>query len=228
MPTPKQINNWLENKRRALKLSHLEKLDIWVSEKSKFLIYPKDKIPSDLFRNSNMILIVQFGDYLFAKFRSLINDGAVVGLDAQYVNNCLRRPLYVLCAQDSLTFRTVPGSVMLLAKNDMIHLQEGLQIIKNHLKEMKCKFRKKFMIDQCNVERGAVRYVGSSVVLCNFHVQRTINRRLKSMDTDSSKKMMKLVKKIQRCSSEDQLFELIKMMSDQCITKAEKTFYKWC
>ena len=68
-----------------------------------------------------MVVILHFGEALLSQFKMIIAETGIAGLDAQFVNNSLRRPLYILCTQNPISFSTVPGFLMLLAKNDAAH-----------------------------------------------------------------------------------------------------------
>ena len=230
LPTPKQINNWLENKRKKQKYSHLAKLDCWVSKNPANLVYPKHSLPSEDYSLSGQLIIVTtFGDYMLQRFCSIIKEEKVAALDAQYVNNCLRRPLYIFCTQDPLFFRTIPGFIILLAKNDADHLTKALQIIKSFLQEMMVpvEFPPVVMIDQCAVERAAITAIGARSILCNFHVQRTIIKRIKNLPDDSSKALMTHVKRIQRSTNAKEWESNIVSLTKRCRTIKEKQFLTW-
>lgn len=155
-PSPDQIRNWLKNKRKKNHLSVLSNLDLFISDGHENVVFPNkndlSNYPSNLFERENkMIIVMHFGNVLLKKFVEVVTQVGVAGLDAQFCNNSLRRPLYFLCTQDPVTFRTIPGFILLLAKNDKIHLMEALGIVKDFLHSKNCCI-KKFMIDKCETD----------------------------------------------------------------------------
>jgi len=226
-----QINNWLNAKRRKNKSNHLEKLDKWLENPSNTnIVFPtkRENFPSIYYeKEGKMIIIIHFGSHLLERFNETVSDTQIVGLDAQFVNNNLRRPLYVICAQDPISFKTIPGFIILLARNDESHLSEALSHIKDFLLGMGKQFPPTFMIDQCITEKNAISKVGGNCLLCDFHFQKLMNSKLKSIKIDVATKIQVQVKKIQRSTNENKFLENCVKLEEICRTKRVMVFWRW-
>lgn len=166
---------------------------------------------------------MHFGNVLLKKFVEVVTQVGVAGLDAQFCNNSLRRPLYFLCTQDPVTFRTIPGFILLLAKNDKIHLMEALGIVKDFLHSKNCCI-KKFMIDKCETERAAIKAVGGSIILCEFHCQKLISSKLKNAK-NYAVTIITIIKKIQRQQGE--MDKNLSELNSVCHSAGLDQFYRW-
>lgn len=167
-----------------------------------------------------MIIIIHFGEHVLKRFCEVVQETTICGLDAQFVNNCLRRPLYIICSQDPVTFKTIPGFLILLGKNDVDHLHEALEHVKSFiLSKYKILeyFLSTFMIDQCSTERKAVENIGCRTLLCEFHVQKTINTKLRGVkNLDAAKAIQKQIKIIQRSTNEDLFKKNLQQLDAMC------------
>ena len=181
MPNILQIENWLGYKRKKKFSSNLQSLDDFCS-RSPNIIFPlkKKHYPTNFFEADGMtVVIIKFGDVLFEKFLLLLSQGKICGMDAQYSNNVLRRPIYVICCQDD-SFRTIPGFVCFLAANNANHVEIMLEKIQHYLiSYCNSKLSSKIMIDKCVTERKAIRKIGSEAILCDFHIQKLFSSRIK-------------------------------------------------
>ena len=165
-------------------MNHLEMLDDFVNKYESFTVYPKkiDDFPTKQYNENGLcIVILHFGSHLLEKFVTTLSFNPILGMDAQFINNSLRRPLYIFCAQDE-HFRTVPGFLVFLGHNDYEHLGKAIMIIKNFIEEEKDIFFPDYiMIDKCDIERKAVEISGARPLLCEFHSKQIFCRKYKSV-----------------------------------------------
>ena len=152
-----------------------------VARNAELVVFPKESkdLPSKLFQEKQqMIIILHFGAKLLQNFIGTIKETRIAGLDAQFCNNNLRRPLYVLCTQNPISFTTIPGFVILMAHNDIIHLTRALELVREYLESCSCEFPKFIMINKCQIERSSIKNVGGNALLCEFHVQKLISNKI--------------------------------------------------
>ena len=114
--------------------------------------------PSVSYQKGICMILLKFGNKCTEKFLNLLELGQSIGIDAQFVNNSLRRPLYIICTQDPDTFKTIPGFVCFLAHNNQSHLNLMMEQFVKYLKLVACKVPKYVMIDKCHraCSRGAL------------------------------------------------------------------------
>lgn len=74
-PSYNQIKNWLCYERKINFSTHLEALDNFVLS-SKTCIFPnrKKNFPTNYFKKGKMIIVLKFGQVMFAKFMHLVNN----------------------------------------------------------------------------------------------------------------------------------------------------------
>ena len=187
LPTIKQIENLLYYERRKEfgSLSEEEKLTKFVQEYQNHVIYPPN-----LTEFTDMVIIIKFGSVTLEKFVSLTQKpDSVVGMDSQFCNNSHRLPVTILLTQDE-NLETVPGFIGIFDTASEKNYTTFLSKIKLYLlQEFKYDLKCYMMIDKCCSERNASLNNGLKVLLCEFHLIRIWEEKIR-----------KHFKKCNRCS----------------------------
>ena len=184
VPKIKEIENILYYCRKSkLKLDPMQELDEFVKA-SKSIVYPvnNNDYPVHCFDAGLPVVIVLVANEQTIEnfFKCCSEEFYVWGMDSQYVNNNLRLPLTIICAQNEHR-ETIPGFIALSLKSDEQHYTIILNSVKNYCK---ARLRRKVgyvMIDKCRAERNAAVSCGSHFLLCQFHILRTINGKINKL-----------------------------------------------
>ena len=205
-------------------------LDEFINSFPSLVVFPKKKedYPSILYEKEDLcIVIIHFGEHLLKEFLTTISFTSVMGMDAQFVNNKLRRPLYIVCAQDPLTFRTIPGFLALLGRNDQTHVTKALQLISEFIDQRDIFFPSFVMIDKCETQRLAIQAVGAKPILCQFHLTQLLMKRYKAIPSEFRTDVCTQVLKIQRSANAEELAKNIGDMAIFCKANKLNEFLGW-
>ena len=200
IPTMNQIQDFKKNfkkKKNCGKTSKEIIHDLLLKDVNQKYIVMAEDIFSE-----NWMIILRSGEKTFQQFIDNVqSEESAIGLDAQFKNNLNHLPLWIICAQND-SYNTVPGFIIMAEKNNKNILKKAISEVIKYLKENDICWKATVMIDKDNVERYALDQNGLKIILCEFHLIKTISEKFKKKASPALQgKLFLLFKKISRAST---------------------------
>ena len=153
-------------------------LDEFINSFPSLVVFPKKKdYPGILYEKKDLcIVIIHFGEHLLEKSYNYL-----------------------------LTFRTIPGFLALLGRNDQTHVTKALQLISEFINQRDIFPLSFVMIDKCETQRLAIQTVGAKPILCQFHLTELLMKRYKAILSEFRTDVCRHVLKIQRSANAKEL-----------------------
>jgi hypothetical protein len=154
-----------------------------------------------------------------------VHGDKIIGLDGVYKITTSGCPIWVVVFKHRQNENGIIGAMFVGSHDNEETLKKCMKFLKEEVQRYVPDWNPSVMIDMDKKERGGLEQNGFTIILCVFHIIRALAPRINGATTSSSEraKLWGLVKSIQRCKTDEQLQEAVKVFKKKA-PKISKTF----